>query len=114
MPYVLNTPKKGTRPYTDEELANLDQQTLLGMRRVNSSQPDQNLLANYEHRAFARETVAEDPLMAPLLGVAIPAYSIAKALPKSLTGNRSRSEPSLEQVRQGFNGIGDGMRSWFK
>lgn len=110
------SPFYNTKPitYSDDELARLNQDRLLELRKSAPSQAEQNRLANYEHRAFARETVAKDPLMAPLLGVAVPAYSIAKALPKSLTGNRSRSEPSLEQVRQGFNGIGDGMRSWFK
>lgn len=110
------SPFYNTKPitYSDDELARLNQRRLLELRKSAPNQAEQNRLANYEHRAFARETVAEDPLMAPLLGVAIPAYSIAKALPKSLTGNKSRSEPSLEQVRQGFNGIGDGMRSWFK
>lgn len=100
--------------YTDDELSRLNQDRLLEMRKTAPNQAEQDRLANYEHRAFARETVAKDPFMAPLLAAAVPFYAAEKALPKSLTGNKSRSNTSLEQVRQGFYGIGDGMRGWFK
>jgi hypothetical protein len=103
-----------TTPPTDFELANTSQDRLLAMRKGATDQAEQNRLANYEHRAFARESVAKDPWMAPMLGVAVPAYAVQKSLPKGWTGNKSRSEPSLEQVRQGFTGIGEGMRSWFR
>jgi hypothetical protein len=60
---------------------------------------DQNRLAPYEHRAFAREYVATDPWKAiPSLAVAIPGYTAAKAL-----GVQSaRSDPSFNDIGQGY------------
>ena len=81
---------------------------LLTMRQ---NYPDQNAIAPYEHRAFAREWAQESPVMAGLsLPFAIPAYSLYKALG---LGN-SRSKPSMEEVMQGYTGLGEGLLSHFK
>lgn len=81
----------------------------------------QNMLANFEHRAFSREFVASpdsptNPLVrAASLGIATPAYSAMKAtgtLPASQKGAGMASEPSIEQVRQGMLGIGEGLRQY--
>lgn len=73
--------------------------------REGASQEEQNLLAPYEHRAFAREVVQENPLMALPVAAAIPIYAAGKA-----TGIiKARSEPSLEEVKQGFIGLGEGL-----
>ncbi len=45
-------------------LAGLDQVELLRRRKLAKSRELQNALAGYEHRAYARETVQDNPLMA--------------------------------------------------
>lgn len=68
--------------------------------------PDQQAqIAPYEHRAFAREVVADSPLMALSLFAGVPAYQLAKLL--GMTG--SRTGPSLDQLKQGYIGIGEGL-----
>lgn len=69
---------------------------------------NQEMLAPQEHRAFAREWVQENPLVAvPSLAVATPAYAIAKQL-GLMSG---RTKPSLYQVGQGYAGILDGLKA---
>lgn len=90
---------------TDEQLANMNQSDLLDLRTQVTSQEDQNKVAGYEHRAFAREQVAENPLNAAGMAVAIPAYYVAKK-----TGITSgRSEASVDQMAQGYKGIAEGL-----
>jgi hypothetical protein len=86
-------------------LAGLDQVELLRRRKLAKSRELQNALAGYEHRAYARETVQDNPLMALSLLVATPAYQLAKM--GGLTN--SRSAPSLSQMGQGLLGIGEGL-----
>ncbi len=96
------------------DLANLDHATLYRMRERAREQAMQDLLAGYEHRAFAREAVQENPLMAVPIGLATPLYQASKLLP----GNKSRSNPSWDQMLQGFTGVGEGLlgayREWVK
>ena len=66
---------------------------------------EQARIAPYEHRAFAREVVADSPLMALSLIAGVPAYQVAKALGIA----RSRTRPSVEQLKQGYIGIGEGL-----
>lgn len=94
---------------TDDQLATMPWSQLLQMRKSATDQAQQNRLANFEHRAYARETVAADPKQALFLGAAIPAYQAVKALPKAITGNQSRSDPSLAQAAAGFHGILEGL-----
>lgn len=87
---------------------NADQLSLLAARKLARDQEEQDRLAGYEHRAYARETVADNPLMALSLLIATPAYQVAK-----LTGLTSgRSAPSAWQMGQGLLGIGEGLRNW--
>jgi len=74
-------------------------------RQNATSQAEQNSIANAEHQAFARESTADNPLMAAPLLAAIPVYQGAKAL--GLTN--SRSEPSLEQAASAYRGVGEGL-----
>lgn len=78
---------------------------LLNARRSATTKEEQNAISPYEHRAYARETVAEDPLMAISIGVATPAYQAAKVV--GAIG--SRSDASLSQIKEGFVGIGEGL-----
>lgn len=80
------------------------------LRSLYPDQETQNLLAPYEHRAYAREIVAENPLMALGLLGAIPGYQIKKLVKKGLLNQPySRSEPSMEQVKQGYMGLWEGL-----
>lgn len=73
--------------------------------KLNGDKAAQNAIAPYEHRAFAREAVAESPALAVPVAVAVPLYEATKLI--GATGGRSAS--SLESMRQGFIGVGEGV-----
>lgn len=93
-----------------DNLSSADQVELLRRRKLATDPQTQGLLAGAEHRAYARETVQSDPLMALSLLVATPAYQLAKAAGMT----NSRSKPSLSQMGQGLLGIGEGLAARFK
>ena len=85
-------------------LESASHQDLLRLREYAPAQT-QGLLSPYEHRAFARELVQENPLSALSLLGAIPAYQLYK-----LTGmSGARSSPSWDQILQGYLGLGEGL-----
>lgn len=88
-------------------LENLDQVELLRRRKLVNDPASQSLLAGFEHRAYARQAVQDNPLMALSLLVATPAYQVAKVLGTQ----NSRSAPSLHQMGQGLLGIGEGLQA---
>jgi len=63
----------------------------------------QNLLAPYEHRAFAREAVSENPWMS----LPIAAGAFAYQPYKMLMG--ARSSPDLKQLGYGLLGVKEGL-----
>jgi hypothetical protein len=84
--------------------------TVEQLRRLRDSYPDtspmQDVLAPYEHQAFAREWTQDNPLIAaPALAVSIPGYGLAKLLGLQ----RGRTAPSWAEVRGGYRGIGQGL-----
>jgi len=89
-----------------KQLAGMSWDDLYSMRLERALQDprSQALIAPYEHRAYAREQVANNPLLAPVYGVAVPGYQVFK----SMIGT-SRSAPSLDQIQQGLIGTGEGM-----
>lgn len=90
---------------TDSQLASMSQSELLDLRKKATTQEEQNRIAGFEHRAFAREQVQANPINAVGLAIDVPGYYAAKK-----TGVvKGRSEASLEQVKQGFKGIAEGM-----
>lgn len=103
---------------THDQLAKMDNPTLLGLRKSNPDPNAQDLLSGYEHRAAARGAGQENPLMAVSYGAAVPMYQMAKALPRSMTGLQSRTGPSMHQLNQGLIGAGEGIvqgvRNWMK
>lgn len=86
-----------------EKMATANHSGLYAARSA-ATKEQQNLMAPYEHRAFAREAVTENPWMALPIAAGIPAYQAYK----SVFG--SRSDNSMGQVWQGFKGIGEGLR----
>lgn len=97
------SPDKLTPQLIAQQLAQMSQSDLLQLR--NQPGADQNYLAPYEHRAFARELTQEKPYMAVPLLLGTPVYEIAKLLSPSNLG--ARSKPSLQSVIQGWKGLGD-------
>lgn len=99
--------------YTDEELAKKSWDELLDIRLQNAENRKLNeILAPYEHRAFAREQVAEKPYLAPLYTILPFGYQAAK-----LAGYRGwdgRATPaSLSQLVGGLQGTWEGVKSAF-
>lgn len=96
----------------DSTLAALSHSDLYQLREQAAQDPTtQNILAPYEHRAFAREWATSDPLTAAAsLTAAIPGYSIAKALGAA----QGRSNASLPELQQGFTGLGEGLMAAIK
>lgn len=99
------SPDKLTQQQIADQLARMSHHDLLQLR--NTPNTDQQYLAPFEHRAFARETVQDNPLSALGLGVAIPAWEIAKLLSSNNLG--SRSKPSLGSALNGYYGVAEGL-----
>lgn len=75
-------------------------------KRAKAPKSEQDRLAPLEHRAFAREFAQESPVKAAVsLPFAIPAYTAAKALGVT----RARSGASIEEMKQGFIGLAEGL-----
>jgi hypothetical protein len=90
----------------DLKLASMSHAELYMKRAYSKSKAEQDRLAPYEHRAFAREFARESPGKAAVsLPFAIPAYTAAKALGLQ----RTRSGASLEEMKQGFKGLAEGL-----
>ena len=87
--------------------ANMSHADLLNLRNsLSDTDPRHKELAPYEHRAFAREWAQESPLLASAsLPFAIPAYTAAKAL----GAVSARSPASLDELTQGYRGLGEGL-----
>jgi hypothetical protein len=79
---------------------------LRSARDVDPSQLNQQLLAPFEHRAFAREYASENPFRALGLIGGIPAYQAAKGM--GLMGSRTGASQPFDQMMQGFTGLGEG------
>jgi hypothetical protein len=86
-----------------EELAQLSHAALY-MARARAPKEQQNQLAGYEHRAFAREAVGENPLLALPIAAGAVGYPFYKMLMSP-----GRSDPSFNQVGQGLLGVGEGV-----
>lgn len=90
-------------------LAKADWGTLVGLRRdIPPDDPRQAAVAPYEHRAWAREQVAANPLLAPVYAALVPGYQLAK-LVRSMG---ARTAPSMDQLTQGMTGIAEGVQQW--
>lgn len=66
-------------------------------------------LAPYEHRAYAREQVAQNGFLAPAYAVMPAGYQIAKALHLTPSDEMS-TPPSMDQMTQGMAGAWDGLK----
>jgi len=97
-------------------LEGLDHATLYNMREKARGTPKYQELAPFEHQAFAREWVGENPLVgAASLSIASPLYYLAKQ--PGLLGLAQRmgivgedaTPSSLAQLGASYRGIGQGL-----
>ena len=89
----------------DTDLAAMEHAEIMRLRGEPGA--DQARLAPFEHRAFAREFAQESPVKAAIsLPFAIPAYTASKVLGMQ----KSRSPASMEEVKQGYIGLAEGLR----
>ena len=95
---------------SDDELSKMDHASLYMLREKLRGKADQNTLAGWEHRAFGREAVVENPLLAVPIALATPLYQASKMIP----GLGSRSDASWEQTLQGWRGVGGGLAQWWR
>jgi hypothetical protein len=72
----------------------------------------QQFLAPYEHRAFARELMGQNPIKGLGLLGGIPGYQVAKGL--GLVGSRTGSSDPWGQMKQGYMGMGEGLMGLFR
>lgn len=86
-------------------LSEMSWEQLLEKRRQTTDPEEQARLAPFEHRAYAREYVRENPLAAPGMAMFAPAYAVAKKLGLA----RGRTEPSMDQMFAGIEGVGEGL-----
>lgn len=91
---------------SDEQLAQMNWQELMNLRNKDrANMPYQDAIAPYEHRAYARDDVAENPMKALLYAAMIPGYQAAKAV-----GAIHGTAPSIDQAKQGFIGVYEGLK----
>ena len=97
-------------------LESLDHATLYNMREKSRGTQKYQDLAPYEHQAFAREWVGENPLIGSAsLAIASPLYYLAKqpgllglAQKMGLVGEDA-TPSSLKQLGASYRGIGQGL-----
>jgi len=99
----------------EEDLARMSWSDLLALRRKLRTTADQNAVAPFEHRAYAREN-SDTPAAALQNIVATPMYSAAKVANRAADGvglklpiGGSRSDPSLREIGQGIVGAWEGL-----
>lgn len=92
------------------DLSTMSHADLLRLRNsIPANDPRQQMLAPYEHQAFAREWTQQNPVAASLsLPFAIPAYTAAKGA--GLLG--ARSSASLDEMADAYRGWGQGLLSF--
>lgn len=86
-----------------QTLAQMDWPSLIEMRKKFTGQDQQNVLAPYEHRAYARENVSN-----PLDALGMAAMTLGYTPYKAIKGE-GRSQPSLRAIGQGLLGTWEGL-----
>lgn len=94
-----------------EEMAKMSHSDLYNLRDKLTSAEAVKLVAPYEHRAFAREFSQELPVIGPLsVAAATPLYQLTKLVgAEDKSGGVKDTPASLEQLKEGFKGIAEGV-----
>jgi hypothetical protein len=90
---------------TPEALSKMGMDQIIPLR-AKATPKEHAKLAPFEHRAFVREVVQDNPAHALGMAVAIPAYTASKAL--GITKG-TRSKASVEEMKQAFIGLAEGL-----
>lgn len=103
-----------TGPTTDPAaLAGTSWDVLNQMRQNYATDPQaQQMLAPYEHRAYARETVQANPALAPIMAqYLVPGYQAYKGVGLGTNDgdNVPRTGASWDQFKQGEIGTAEGL-----
>lgn len=78
---------------TEDQMAGMPWDKLIEYRKgIDMNHPVQNKLAPYEHRAWAREQVAQNPVNALAYALMVPGYQAGKAVMSFAPGE---TKPSL-------------------
>ena len=93
----------------------MDWESLYELRMKFAGNPQaQELIAPYEHRAYAREEAASNPVSA--LGYAtllVPGYQLAKMAHLTPVDDMSTG-PSMKQLMSGIQGAGEGFGQFMR
>jgi hypothetical protein len=96
----------------DEQLGAMSHSDLMAWRQLMEKSGDKKAnvrLAPFEHQAFAREYVKENPVSGTLgLSASIPLYQLVKSAGFMQNGGNA-TPPSIDQLLAGFRGIGQGL-----
>jgi hypothetical protein len=104
---IINTAAKPLP--SNDELAQMNWDKLYQLRTANDGNLEaQKILAPYEHQAYAREQVAENPLQAPVWALMPIGYQAYKALGGGGHDGMT-TPPSMDQAMAGIKGVGQGM-----
>ena len=96
---------------TEDQMAGMPWDKLIEYRKgIDMNHPVQNKLAPYEHRAWAREQVAQNPANALAYAFMVPGYQAGKAVMSFAPGE---TKPSMNQLTNGYKGIGEGLQQWW-
>jgi len=107
---VARKKKKNKVNISDSILSKMSDSQLEDIRHQFPNDPAmQSVLAPYEHRAYARERVANNPAMAAFFTLAIPAYSAAKASGLIKSDSPYASPASLAEMAHGYRGMWEGL-----
>lgn len=88
-----------------EEFSRKSWKELLELRRKASTKEEQNVIAPYEHRAYAREYVKENPEAALVMPGLILGYNTLKAVGEK----EGRSDASFKTILEGMKGAIEGI-----
>ena len=102
----------GQPVYVDSnQLAAMDWDSLIALRHANTkNEKAQALLADFEHRAYAREKVAKNPLKAPIYPLMTAGYQGMKAVRGLVSGTpEGGTPPSMKQAMAGLKGTSEGL-----
>jgi hypothetical protein len=92
--------------FSTDNLDTMSWQNLVALRnQYNDDQQAQNAIAPYEHQAYAREAVEQNPMNALAYMAMIPGYQAYKVA----TGE-GRSSPSVEELLHGYKGVFQGIQ----
>jgi hypothetical protein len=115
----FNPPNKND--LSDQTLSNMDFGNLQMLREMNRGNPDaQKKIAPVEHKRWARDETAQNPMKGLAIAALTPPYSAFKAindaLPASMQAEQDRGKAtpaSLAEMAAGFQGVGQGMSDFY-